>query len=84
MPNALRLAALCHAGMIALLIGLPGVYPAFGAIWFVGVGAVAVLLVYEHLLVRPDDLSRVNTAFFHVNAVVSIGLLVLGVVDLMI
>ena len=31
---------------------------------------------------RPDDLSRVNRAFFHVNAVVSIGLLVVGVVDL--
>ena len=42
----------------------------------------AVLLAYEHWLVRPDDLSRVNRAFFHVNAVVSLGLLVVGVVDL--
>jgi 4-hydroxybenzoate polyprenyltransferase len=83
-PGALRLAALCHAGMVALLIGLPGVYPPFGTLWLVGVGAVAVLLVYEHLLVRPDDLSRVNTAFFNVNAVVSLGLLALGVVDLMV
>ena len=32
------------------------------------------LLAYEHWLVRPDDLTRVNVAFFHVNAVVSIGL----------
>ena len=37
-----------------------------------------VLLVYEHWLVRPDDLTRVNMAFFQVNAVVSIGLFVVG------
>ena len=36
----------------------------------------AVLLAYEHWLVRPDDLTRVNVAFFNVNAVVSIGLFV--------
>ena len=41
-----------------------------------GVAAVAVLLVYEHALVRPDDLSRVNVAFFQVNIVISMGLLV--------
>ena len=33
------------------------------------------LLVYEHALVRPDDLTRVNLAFFHVNVVISMGLL---------
>ena len=38
--------------------------------------AIAVLLVYEHSLVKPNDLARVNTAFFNVNAVVSMGLLV--------
>jgi 4-hydroxybenzoate polyprenyltransferase len=35
------------------------------------------LLLYEHWLVKPDDLSRVNQAFFQVNAVVSIGLFAL-------
>jgi 4-hydroxybenzoate polyprenyltransferase len=53
-----------------------------GGIFLSGVAAVAVLLVYEHWLVRPDDLSRVGTAFFHVNAVISLGLLVVGVLDL--
>jgi 4-hydroxybenzoate polyprenyltransferase len=38
------------------------------------------LLVYEHWLVKPDELARVNTAFFNVNAVVSAGLLIVGVV----
>ena len=45
--------------------------------------AIGLLLVYEHWLVRPDDLSRVNRAFFHVNAVVSLGLLAVGVVELL-
>jgi 4-hydroxybenzoate polyprenyltransferase len=40
------------------------------------------LLVYEHRLVRPDDLTRVNVAFFNVNAVISIGLFVVGVADI--
>ena len=79
---ALRLAALCHAGMVACLAVLPQVYPRLGTIWLAGVTAIAALLVYEHWLVRPDDLSRVNRAFFHVNAVVSVGLLAVGVVEL--
>ena len=42
------------------------------------------LLVYEHLLVRPDDLSRVNAAFFNVNAVISLGLFAVGSLDLLV
>jgi 4-hydroxybenzoate polyprenyltransferase len=80
---ALRIAALCHAGMVALLAALPSVYPDFGWIYFLGVAVIAVLLLYEHAIVRPDDLTRVNQAFFHVNAVVSIGLLVVGSLDLL-
>ncbi len=63
-PAALRLAAVCHVGMIVLLGLLPLVYPRFGWIYWAGVAAVAVLLVYEHWLVRPDDLTRVNVPFF--------------------
>ena len=59
-------------------VGLPG----FGRVYLAGVAAMAALLVYEHWLVRPDDLSRVNRAFFQVNAVVSIGLLAIGTIDL--
>jgi 4-hydroxybenzoate polyprenyltransferase len=81
--NALRLAALCHAGMIVLLAALPWFYPLFGWVYWTGIAAVALLLIYEHWLVRPDDLTRVNTAFFNVNAVVSIGLLAVGALDLL-
>lgn len=82
--GALRFAALCHLGMIALLSALPLVYDGFGMIYLTGVVAIAGLLIYEHSLVRADDLTRVNQAFFHVNAIVSIGLLVVGSVDLLV
>ncbi len=81
--NALRLAAGCHALMIVPLIVLGIIYP-LGIVYFIGVAAVGVLLIYEHALVRPDDLSRVNVAFFQVNIVISIGLLVVAVIDLLV
>jgi 4-hydroxybenzoate polyprenyltransferase len=82
-PGALRLAAACHLLTIAFLASLPLVYPPFHWLFWAGVLAVAVLLVYEHLLVRPDDLSRVNAAFFNVNAIISIGLFLVGTLDLL-
>jgi 4-hydroxybenzoate polyprenyltransferase len=81
--NALRIAAACHALMIVPLFVLGLIYP-LGYVYFAGVAAVAMLLIYEHALVRPDDLTRVNVAFFQVNIVISIGLLVAGVIDLLI
>jgi 4-hydroxybenzoate polyprenyltransferase len=81
--GALRLATACHALTIVLLAVLPLAYPFFGWIYWTGTAAVAALLVYEHLLVRPDDLSRVNAAFFNVNAVISLGLLAIGSLDLL-
>jgi 4-hydroxybenzoate polyprenyltransferase len=80
---SLRLAAACHAAMIAALVALGVVYP-LGPIYFLGVLIVAVLLAYEHAIVRPDDLSRVNVAFFQVNIAVSLGLLVFGITDLIV
>ncbi len=80
--GALKLAAVCHLGMVLLLAALPWVYPELGWIYGVGIAAVAALLAYEHWLVRPDDLTRVNVAFFQVNAVVSLGLFVVGSLDL--
>ncbi|RIK86652.1 MAG: 4-hydroxybenzoate octaprenyltransferase [Planctomycetota bacterium] len=80
--GALRLAAACHVATMAWLACLPLVYPPLGWVYYAGVAAVAVLLAYEHALVRPDDLARVNTAFFHVNAVISLGLLAVGALDL--
>jgi 4-hydroxybenzoate polyprenyltransferase len=80
---SLRLAALCHLGMIGLLLALPLVFPLLDGIYLTGIVAVAILLAYEHWLVRPDDLTRVNIAFFNVNAIVSVGLFLVGTVDLL-
>lgn len=79
--GALRAAAVCHALMVVALVGVGLTHP-LGAIYFAGVVAAAVLLIYEHSLVRPDDLDRVNLAFFHVNVVISVGLLIFTVADL--
>jgi 4-hydroxybenzoate polyprenyltransferase len=81
---SLRLALVCHVVMLALLLGLYAVAPELGAVYLAGIAAVALLLAYEHWLVRPDDLSRVNQAFFQVNAVVSLGLFALVLVQLLI
>jgi 4-hydroxybenzoate polyprenyltransferase len=82
-PLALRIAAACHLLTVVLLGCLPLAYPLLGWLYWLGLAAVAALLVYEHALVRPDDLSRVNAAFFNVNAVVSLGLFVVGSLDLL-
>jgi 4-hydroxybenzoate polyprenyltransferase len=86
---SLRFAALCHLGMLGFLVTLPFVHylggPVLdlGWIYASGVAAVAVLLFYEHWIVRPDDLTRVNLAFFQVNAVLSLGLFAVGAFDLL-
>ena len=81
--NSLRLALACHVVMVALLAVLFWVAaPLHGVVYAVGVVAVAVLVAYEHWLVRPDDLSRVNQAFFTVNGVISIGLFVVVLAQL--
>ena len=79
--RALRLAALSHALTVAALLAVGWIYP-MGTTYFAGVAAVAALLIYEHALVRPDDLTRVNLAFFQVNIAISLGLLIVGLADL--
>ena len=67
--------------MVACLFGLWQVAE-LGPIFLTGTIVVTILLAYEHWLVRPDDLTRVNTAFFNVNIAISIGLLAVGIADL--
>lgn len=81
-PASLKVALVCHAVMLGLLVVLYFVSPHLSGIYLAGLGAIAALLAYEHWLVRPDDLSRVNRAFFQVNGVISVGLFVLVLVQL--
>jgi 4-hydroxybenzoate polyprenyltransferase len=69
--RALTVARLLHAAMIACLICL-AVQVHLGALSLVGIAVVVLLLLYEHSLVRPTDLSKVNVAFFNLNGYVSI------------
>jgi 4-hydroxybenzoate polyprenyltransferase len=64
-------ARLAHAATVALLAAV-GVGLGLNALYWLGVGAVAVLLAYEHALVRPGDLRRLNAAFFTMNGVISV------------
>jgi len=79
---SLRLALCCHLVMLAFLTCLWAVSPFLGWIYLGGVICVGALLAYEHWLVRPDDLSRVNLAFFQINGVISVGLLVVVLLQL--
>ncbi len=83
--GALRLAAVCHLVTLGLFALLPLACPQVGLGWIYGAGvaAVSVLLVYEHALVKPNDLTRVNVAFFNVNVVISMGLFIVGTIDLL-
>jgi 4-hydroxybenzoate polyprenyltransferase len=79
--RALRIAAASHLASVVCLVALWRVAQ-LGNLFLASVIAVAGLLVYEHRLVRPNDLTRVNIAFFNVNAVISLGLFVVGVIDI--
>jgi 4-hydroxybenzoate polyprenyltransferase len=69
--NALMIARLFHIVMIGLLIALIIIF-GLGKLAFLGVFFVAALLFYEHALVRHDDLSKLNAAFFTMNGVISV------------
>jgi len=80
---ALAISALFHAGMVALLL-LVWRLEGGGTLFGIGIGATAAALLYQHLIVRPRDLSRVNAAFFTANGFVSVALAAFGIADVMV
>jgi 4-hydroxybenzoate polyprenyltransferase len=77
---ALNISSLSHAlGFICFLAVY--VLGNLGWLYLIGTIMVGLLLIYEHALVKPNDLSRVNTAFFTVNGIISIFLLGCGLGD---
>lgn len=79
-PRALTISRISHSLAIACLVW-GGLWVGAGALYFVGIGVAALLLAYEQSLVKPDDLSRVNMAFFTLNGFVSIGVFVFALAD---
>jgi 4-hydroxybenzoate polyprenyltransferase len=80
--RALWVARAFHMIMLALLIALLWSF-GLGKLAIVGVAVVAALLAYEHSLVTPDDLSKLNAAFFTMNGVISVLFLVFVAGDLL-
>jgi 4-hydroxybenzoate polyprenyltransferase len=74
-PAALALARLDHA-VTAVALAALGLMMGLGILYWIGWIAVAALLVYEHSLVRPGDLSRLDMAFFNVNGYIAVVVLV--------
>jgi 4-hydroxybenzoate polyprenyltransferase len=78
---ALIVSIVCHVAAVGALVAV-GFLGRLGPFYHGAVAAIALLLVYEHAIVKPGDLRRVNQAFFHVNAVVSGVILAGALLDL--
>jgi 4-hydroxybenzoate polyprenyltransferase len=79
--NALRLSMLLHFFTACCIIGA-GIYGAFGLWYWIGAALFTGLLVYQHSLVKPNDLSKVNLAFFTTNGFASVGFALFVVLEL--
>ncbi len=79
-PAAFAAARACHLATVALLV-VAGAGLAVGLLYWLGVAAVAALLAYEHALVSPRDLRRLDMAFFTLNGVISVSLFAFVLAD---
>jgi 4-hydroxybenzoate polyprenyltransferase len=78
--NALTISKCLHVVTVSSLLGV-GAALHLGPVFFGGATMVAAMLIYEHSLVKPNDLSKVNAAFFTVNGVVSIAAFITFLAD---
>jgi 4-hydroxybenzoate polyprenyltransferase len=78
--RAILFAKLLHGATLPAL-GLFGYAAGFGGWYYVGVGLATVILAYEHQLVKPGDLSRLNAAFFTMNGVMSVTVFAFALLD---
>lgn len=81
--KSFKLVRIFHGLMLLLLLlVMPG--SGLGWIYFFGVLVVAAMLLYEHSLVRPDDLSRLDAAFFNMNGYISVTIFVFTLIDVLV
>ena len=71
-PRAIAISRVLHAVCVVLFAAVGLMVPELGAIYFAGVALIGGMLVYEQSLVRADDLSRIDAAFFNVNGAISV------------
>lgn len=79
--NALRVSRLMHGLMLVLLLAI-GLLSGLHLFYYVGLAIVSGLILYEQSLVKPDDLRRVNLAFFTLNGWVSVSLFIFVLLDI--
>jgi 4-hydroxybenzoate polyprenyltransferase len=82
-PAALRASSIVHVATVAAFAWF-GASAGLGWLWWSGLALMSGVLVYEHAIVRVDDLSRVNRAFFTANGVIGIGLFGFALADLVV
>jgi 4-hydroxybenzoate polyprenyltransferase len=78
--KALIVSSALHVVAFALLVSLKLILP-LGGLYLIGLVVVGITLIHQHRIVKPDDLSKLNFAFFNMNAYLSIGLFVFTLVD---
>ena len=71
LEGAFRVARAMHLGVILLALWLDRLF-ALGPIGYIGTAVVAALLLYEHAILHPQDLRRMNAAFFFLNGIISV------------
>jgi 4-hydroxybenzoate polyprenyltransferase len=81
--NALRLSEVLHVFSAALVI-LAGYYAEFGFVYWIGVAVFCGLLIYQHSIVKPSDLSRVNLAFGTTNGIASVVFACFTIADILV
>jgi 4-hydroxybenzoate polyprenyltransferase len=80
--TSLWISAALHLVMLILLASIPRIYPpGLGTPYWVGVAGCAVLLSYQHWIVRPGDLSRLDAAFFRANGLLAMWFLAAVALD---
>lgn len=81
--NALMVARICH---VITFVGLMSLYVVADlSIWFlIGVLISGAILIYEHSLVKPTDLSKLDVAFFNMNGILSVVMFAFTMIDLVI
>ena len=80
---ALWLSSIVHVIAVLLLFCIP-LLTELGLFYYIGVGIVVCIFIYEHAIVKPNDLSRVNLAFFTLNGMISLVLMALSIADILI
>ncbi|KAA3608946.1 MAG: 4-hydroxybenzoate octaprenyltransferase [Candidatus Scalindua sp. AMX11] len=79
--TSLKLASFLHFLMLLVLFSF-AFFTELGSIYSIAVFFVGIMLFYEHSLIKPTDLSKINLAFFTVNGLISIFLMVITIVDI--